>query len=103
MLRLLVAAMAVVATGSIAWAQSNAVWSPREKLVERLDVRWNESPAFIALVDSPPSHVIEVFLSKGGETWTLVLSRPAGYSKILASGTYWMLVPKKTPTTETAR
>lgn len=38
--------------------------------------------------------IVELWLSPGGDTWTILLTWPNGKSCILSAGDYWLPAPK---------
>ncbi len=75
----------MLASGTIA-AQSNDL--PRADLVEQLNTQYAEAQAAVGVTDE--GGVSEVFTTKDGETWTLVLTKPNGTSRVVAAGETWI-------------
>lgn len=69
-----------------ATAQSASL--PRADVVEQLDGRYSEKQAAVGVTDS--GGVIEVFTTGDGSTWTLVLTKPDGTSRVIAAGETWI-------------
>ncbi len=67
-------------------AQSDSV--PRERVVKQLDDRHAETLAALGLASN--GGVIEVFTTRDGSTWTLVMTMPNGMSRMVASGAGWI-------------
>ncbi len=67
-------------------AQSDSV--PRERVVKQLDDRHAETLAAIGVASN--GGVIEVFTTRDGSTWTLVMTMPNGMSRMVASGASWI-------------
>jgi hypothetical protein len=61
------------------------------KIMEMLNERFTEVPAALGLQSN--GHVIQVFASRDGTTWTIVSTRPDGLSCIVALGQHWEAVP----------
>jgi hypothetical protein len=60
----------------------------RADLVEQLDAQYAEAQAAVGVTDE--GGVVEVFTSDDGSTWTLVLTKPDGTSRIVAAGETWI-------------
>ena len=61
---------------------------PRAQVVEQLGAQYAETQTAIGLTDE--GGVIEVFSSGDGATWTLVLTRTDGTSRVVAAGETWI-------------
>ncbi len=61
---------------------------PRADVVEQLDARYSETQAAVGVTDT--GGVIEVFTTGDGSTWTLVLTKPDGTSRVIAAGETWI-------------
>lgn len=77
---------AVMFDSATALAQSADM--PRADLVEQLDSQYAEAQAAVGVTDE--GGVVEVFTTDDGSTWTLVLTRPDGTSRIVAAGETWI-------------
>lgn len=64
----------------------------RAAIASKLDEGWAEAPAAVGLLES--GGTLELFTSKDGETWTLVMTTPGGASRIVASGEAWIPLTK---------
>ncbi len=62
----------------------------RDDLVTRLGNRYAEAPVAMGLTDK--GQLIEVLSTDDGATWTIILTTPAGVSRILGAGSTWMPV-----------
>lgn len=62
-----------------------------DQMVKRLGAKFTEVPVSLGLAAS--GHVLQVFTTKDGETWTLVATAPEGKSCIMAAGKYWQQLP----------
>ena len=80
-----IAALLALFAASPSLAQ--AVCGPRTDLARELDRRHDEAPVAMGLASN--GSLMEVFSSKHGETWTLVLTMPNGTSCIVAAGEAW--------------
>lgn len=60
---------------------------PRSDLVQHLASNYHEQPAAAGLADN--GSLLEVFTSKDGETWTVVISMPNGTACLVATGEQW--------------
>ena len=83
--------LAVSATFDPAAAQT--MCTTRSKVAERLAGDYAEEPVAAGLASS--GAVIEVFTNGDGSTWTIVLTRPEGTSRLVATGEAWMTLPIK--------
>jgi len=61
---------------------------PRAELVEQLGAQYAETQAAVGVTDT--GGVIEVFTTGDGSTWTLVLTKPDGTSRVIAAGETWI-------------
>ncbi len=85
LIALLVAAFLTgfAATSSLA----QGACAPRGDLARLLSQRHSEAPVALGLASN--GNLMEVFASKLGETWTLVMSMPNGNSCVVAAGESW--------------
>jgi len=60
----------------------------RADVVEQLGAQYSETQTAIGVTDG--GGVIEVFATGDGSTWTLVLTKPDGTSRVLAAGETWL-------------
>lgn len=67
---------------------------PRSAFIERLWDKYAETLVEQGLTN-PNDQLLELFASKDGETWTLLLTFPNGKSCIIADGKNWRAVPPK--------
>ena len=82
----LIAAGAMLLMGATVASQSVQAQSrelPRAKVVEQLSVQYAEAQA-------AAGGVIEIFSTKDGSTWTLVLTKPDGTSTVVSAGETWI-------------
>ena len=91
MLKSLVAAGALLALASTASAQ--VVCKDRPTFLSYLGNSYSEAPVAMGLANN--GSVIEVLSSKGGGTWTIIVTQPSGLSCIVASGEAWDVAPIK--------
>lgn len=56
-------------------------------LVDLLDRNYKEQPVAVGVISD--GNLVEVFSSKDGDTWTIVVTRPDGVSCVLAEGEAW--------------
>jgi hypothetical protein len=71
-----------------ATAMAQSADMPRADLVEQLDAQYAEAQAAVGVTDE--GGVVEVFTTDDGSTWTLVLTKPDGTSRIVAVGETWI-------------
>jgi len=84
----------LVGLSSQALGQARACFD-RAKLLERLDVQYQETPIARGLTQT--SGVLEVLSTADGSTWSLVVTYPSGVSCLVASGKYWQAIPAAIP------
>ena len=77
----------VYVTTTDASAQT-AACQTRDSLVELLEERFAEQPVAAGLEAS--GRLIELFVSADNDSWTMVMTMPAGESCVLAIGEYWL-------------
>ena len=90
--RLILAAAAVgLAAATPAAADPLAALQPgcqtRAEIEQLLTQKFDEVPTAAGLQSN--GHLIQVFASKDGTTWTIVATRPDGLSCIVALGQHW--------------
>ncbi len=76
--------------GALSPAAAQDVRVERTRVVQTLAGKFDELPASIGLASD--GSVIEVFKRPDGATWTIIVTLPNGYSRVLASGEAWMAV-----------
>lgn len=64
---------------------------PRATIIKQLAEKYSERPSALALQAN--GVLLEVYRTAGGETWTVLLTRPDGTSCIAAVGRDWVDVP----------
>ena len=60
-------------------------------LTRMLDQKYAEQPSAVGLQSN--GHLVEVFVSNDGTSWTIVVTRPDGWSCIVAVGEHWESLP----------
>lgn len=80
------ALLAVSLFGDPALADPNVL--EHDDLVARLGDRYAEAPVAMGLTDK--GQLIEVLATDDGATWTIILTTPAGTSRILGAGSTWL-------------
>ena len=60
-------------------------------LTEMLNQKYAELPSAVGLQSN--GHLVEVFVSNDGTSWTIVVTRPDGWSCIVAVGEHWEPLP----------
>ena len=63
---------------------------PRDEVLAHLHTNFGEAPAGFGVAGSDA--LVELLVSPGGETWTLLITRRDGTSCLLASGEGWRAV-----------
>lgn len=84
----------VFAGGSVS-AEGVRNCAPREVVLERLTSKYGESLRVIAMGSN--GAVVEALASGGGETWTILVTRPGGLTCLVASGTNFEVVDSPSP------
>ena len=64
----------------------------RTEVVQQLSDRYSEEPVALGLASN--GGVIEVFSTRDGSTWTIVLTMPNGISAVVAVGESWTEVER---------
>ena len=98
--KIILAALVLFYGTSIVEAQ--VYCGPRAGIVKNLIEKHNEAPVVIAL--SGTGHIMEVFSSPNGETWTILMTSANNTTCLMAEGTSLELrpVPKKKNETDQA-
>jgi hypothetical protein len=60
-------------------------------LAAMLNQRYSEAPSAVGVQAN--GHLVEVFASNDGTSWTIVVTRPDGWSCIVAVGEDWETLP----------
>ncbi len=89
MIRTLIALLVAALLAGFAAMPSRAqgTCAPRTDLARLLSQRHDETPVALGLASN--GNLMEVFASRLGETWTLVMSMPNGISCVIAAGESW--------------
>lgn len=72
---------------------ASAMCGTRADFVKVLANKYQESPRSMAFAGEV--NVVEVFTSKDGATWTILVTTPDGKTCIIAAGKGWEEVPQK--------
>ena len=75
--------------------------APRSQIVNVLSQRFAEVPAALGLAHD--GSLVEVFTSPDSSTWTMVLTRPNGMSRIMVEGQAWIDVQPETGVVESGQ
>ncbi len=62
--------------------------APRAEFVEKLKKGYAEAPVAHGLTNAN-DRLVELFTSKDGETWTLIITYPGGQSCFITAGHNW--------------
>ena len=68
--------------------QTQSLCGPRDSLVEYFEGEWREAPVAHGLTDANDT-LVELFVSKDGRTWTLLLTHVNGQSCVIVAGHDW--------------
>ena len=60
-------------------------------IISHLEKRYKESPIAVGVADN--GHLVEIFASEKGASWTLILTSPNGTSCLFAAGNNWQTFP----------
>jgi hypothetical protein len=60
-------------------------------LAAMLNQKYSEAPSAVGVQAN--GHLVEVFASSDGASWTIVVTRPDGWSCIVAVGENWEMLP----------
>ena len=63
-------------------------WFERKVVVEQLAERYAETPVELGITSE--GAVLELFITPGGATWTMVVTLPNGLSHVVATGESWI-------------
>ena len=75
----------VLLWGAIAFAKPDCM--SRNDIVDRMNRKWQEKPAVVAL--SSNKELVEILTSDYGETWTIIVTNVMGCTRVVASGESW--------------
>ena len=75
-------------------AQSAGIIVDREAVAKELSEKHREKTVGMGLADN--GGVLELFMSEGGETWTVLLTMPNGASFVVGTGKAWAGKPVTT-------
>ena len=85
------AALSIAVLGGDAGAQ--AVCGKRTEIVKQLHKKYGETRRSVGLQQG--RGVVEVYASEKTGSWTILLTRPAGESCLMAAGQSWLDLPKQ--------
>ncbi|MBM3486916.1 MAG: hypothetical protein FJX67_09825 [Alphaproteobacteria bacterium] len=88
-----------MSVATTAAARAETPCTERTDVVKHLDRKYAEAPVAIGLTNN--GGVIEVFSTKTGGSWTILLTMPNGTACVVAAGQSWEQVPhaKRDPST----
>lgn len=93
------AAVGVLLVGLVSGVPSSAaaqtVCAEHAEVVKQLGKQHAETPVALGL--SANGGVVEVFSTKDGSTWTMVITMPNGVTCMMAAGESWEAFPAKLP------
>ena len=87
MSKTLLAALALLTNANAGEAEDNVHCGPRDVFTMYLSTHHGEEPVSAGLQGS--DKIIEIFTSKEGETWSILVTDNEGTSCLVASGTDW--------------
>ena len=92
-IRVVLFAIAILATGFGAAAAAQSGCAPRTTILERFASLYGEVPVAAGLTNAVL--LIEVLASNGGASWTIIATSSDGMSCLIAAGEGWRgVVPK---------
>lgn len=62
----------------------------RDEIVAQLGERYNEAPVAGGIAAN--GSILEVFSSADGQSWTIIITRPDGRSRVIAEGEGWSFI-----------
>lgn len=86
----LAAAAAFLLSASSALAQPSQQCDERDKVLSHLAAKYKEAPVAVGVTSG--GGLVEVLSTGDGNTWTIIISTPAGVSCLLAAGDGWRSV-----------
>jgi hypothetical protein len=86
------AALTLAAAMHATPGRAQSLGLPRDDVVRLLADRFAEAP--VALGIAANGALVELFTSRDGATWTIIVTYPDGLSYLLASGRHWMPAPR---------
>lgn len=84
-------ALYLAATSPLADAVAQTICLPRKELGKRLEQSFSEQPFAYGVTED--GALLEVFSTRDGLTWTLVITSASGQSCVLATGDSWTTLP----------
>ena len=69
-------------------ALAQSLCGPRDAFIDKLKNDYAEAPVAHGLTDAN-DRLVELFMSKDGKTWTLLLTSPDGQSCVIVAGHAW--------------
>jgi hypothetical protein len=75
--------------------QTQKSCGPHNHITGQLDARYREEVRSLGLESD--GHLIQVYVSATGATWTIVSTRPDGLACIVAAGEWWQDLPRDLP------
>lgn len=85
--RMILFAIAVLATGLVTAAAAQSGCAPRTVIIERFAAQYGEVPIAVGLTNAVL--LIEVLASSGGASWTIIATSSDGMSCLIAAGEGW--------------
>jgi len=67
----------------------------RAEFISALSSKYAEVPVAMGIANNGSS-IVEILVSKGGASWTIILSLPDGASCVIAAGENWQSLPSLT-------
>lgn len=86
-IRMILIAIAILATGFAATAAAQSACAPRAAILERFASQYGEAPIAAGLTSA--ALLIEVLASADGTSWTIIATSSDGMSCLIAAGEGW--------------
>lgn len=70
----------------------NALCGDRAEFLSKLSSRYSEVPVAMGIANNGTG-LVEMLMSRGGESWTIILTMPNGDACVIAAGESWQSLP----------
>lgn len=75
-----------------AYAQQTPACAERTAILKHLAEKYTETPVALGLANN--GGVLETLVSKGGDSWTIIITMPNGATCMVAAGENWEKIPR---------
>lgn len=73
-------------------AQEQLACAQRNDVLKHLSAKYTEAPVALGLANN--GGVLEVLSSRGGSSWTIIITMPNGPTCMVAAGEHWEKIPQ---------